>query len=145
MVFDFSFDEMLTIKHKRMKTRTKSTFFGDVVFGAVPSPPFLTAPPPLPSWFAVWAPCRPLFFQTLPNAAIRRATAAATAAAAVPTLALGVRTVGGVWICQHCYPRAQFGDLFVTQLEKTRVQLRLGQGLQLAHGLPDEDVIRILV
>jgi hypothetical protein len=51
-------------------------------------------------------------------AAVRCATAATTtAAAAVPALALGVCAVGGVRIRQHCNPRAQFGNLFVTQLQ----------------------------
>jgi hypothetical protein len=43
--------------------------------------------------------------------------AAATAAAAVPAFDLRVRAVGGVRIRQHRNPRAQFGDLFVTQLQ----------------------------
>jgi hypothetical protein len=45
------------------------------------------------------------------------AAAAATAAAAVPAFDLRVRAVGGVRIRQHRNPRAQFGDLFVTQLQ----------------------------
>jgi hypothetical protein len=50
-------------------------------------------------------------------AAAAAAAAAATAAAAVPAFDLRVRAVGGVRIRQHRNPRAQFGDLFVTQLQ----------------------------
>ena len=45
------------------------------------------------------------------------AAVAAIAAAAVPAFDLRVRAVGGVRIRQHRNPRAQFGDLFVTQLQ----------------------------
>jgi hypothetical protein len=51
-------------------------------------------------------------------AATRRATAtAATAAAAVSALALGIRTVGGVWIRHHRNSCAQLGDLLIAQLQ----------------------------
>jgi hypothetical protein len=57
----------------------------------------------------------------LPAAAVRCATATAVSA-----LALHIYAAGGVWIRQHCNPRAQVGDLLITQGQQTWVQLRLG-------------------
>jgi hypothetical protein len=109
-VFDFCFNKMLTVKQKRMEASAKNTFFrrsgfwrGSVAAfpdsAAAATPILVCSVGPLPAF-------------VLPTAAIRRTTATA-----VPALALGIRAVGGVWIHHHRNPRAQLGDLLITQLQ----------------------------
>ncbi len=71
-VFDFGFDKMLTVKHKRMKTRTKNTlFWGGFWRGSVAAFPDSAAAAPV-----LVRSVGPLPAFVLPTAAIRCATAA---------------------------------------------------------------------